>query len=761
MSSPAINYWIYAEISLLSKEDATTKTLKISNREVIGDLTGSYFPLLKGLSRLGVEHDRLGPTSFTGYIEVLDSIGSFGAERKISDILQRYTVHDQPISIYVASSDLETVEPTWTLAFEGLAITWFRNIASEEPTISISLQSRLFDRRIITKEVTIEQFPTAPTKNVGKFLPVVFGEEIEVPGIMVHGSSNADPIFAYATTLGEDFVNGGVQKYYVRDIDSNYKQVVSAATTTTKLFDKFTGTYVIAVTGNDEDSRTRELNVDSSTKYILTQADTKWTQGGAGQTGSLILEIWEKDIGGVFPARRVGQAIRDKADFTWGAGNVTVSFAFDKPVPLTSENGYVAYITQTTKSGTNGHPQYISGGATSVSYTIDQSQSVSTRNGWTKHVFDQVDFASTFYGVVITDSPTPSSDEVDNNGLGHSQFALTQKTFLGTINNPDLSNLDMIVSIDGLKDDSSGTVSGTNNLQITSPNHALELITREWSGSSWDASIKWDWTDPFGTDAILQSGFIARSLGGATSGKITLEEFCRNICDNSACKVILRNNGTLALYAWGKYHESVDLLTQNNCQLLKHDALDPSYVINNVKFGYARNLINFNALNQASQGIPQDYQSILNWYSGANSLTTLLVGQSEVLYGKRFLQRNNFDFINTATTAENIAVYYLTQFNEPSELVTLQASFFDYHYLGSMDVVSIQTPSLPAYFGTSPNSRSPDFDGYVTDITGGSEWTRAETYRGQIESRFIDFGPGDFPRLVMVIRLLNNTGDPT
>lgn len=252
-----------------------------------------------------------------------------------------------------------------------------------------------------------------------------------------------------------------------------------------------------------------------------------------------------------------------------------------------------------------------------------------------------------------------------------------------------------------------------------------------------------------------------RKLAGVLTSYSDFENLCRELARNSACQIVLMNEGTLALYPWGSSRSNVEVLGPNDCRVEEVRVLDPSFVINNATIGYNKTLTKYDARQAAIGELSGDYAGVIKRSKNTNSVYATFIGQSEALYGRRFLEQITFDFISDSQSAELQALYVLSSNPHPTILVDIVAPLSRYKHLQMKDCIQLIQPDLPNFYGSSFNSLPGHLDGQLIDPTGQT-YTRAKTYRAQILSRFINLSDVEGPSLRFTCKLLYNMpGDPT
>lgn len=742
--------------------DLSTKTISVTNRAEISDTDSDSWPILEQISRLGSSSDRESVLPDAGNLRIIDSIGSFGVERKFSDLFERYTLIDQPIEIFYASTQAETLDPaSYTSVFKGKGLDWVISTDSVIPLIDIRFDARLFAKRFISRRVNNLDFTNAPSKSIGKHLPIVIGAGVQVRPVQISTDGATIPTYAYATTLAAEHPVSGVANYYVK-VENEYKEVRSASAVSTAVFDSTSGSTLRAI-GITDIANFIEHNATTE-NYVVTQiqvylADQYNGTFGLVVDGLITLKLYEgvSNDNSIIPEKLVATATRDAASIdstlTTAPYGGWIDFTFDKPVAMTSSNGYWIVIRQEYITPLGLNPT--DGTVVCIQYdtTIGSDFYNKTTGGW---VVDSVNglFNYKFYGVKFTDDPAGTG--IDTQGLSYADVELSQKTAISGYTNPDISKLDLIFSVNGLKDDSSGTISGVADALIERVDHAVKLLAQEYSASTgWALSSSWSFS---GYSSTYYQG---NTIKGKSEGEETFEGFLRKICRNSAAKIVLVDSAQMALYLWGAEVDSSATFDQENSKIIRVSKLDASHVVNDLTIAYNKELITFDAINISTEGIPAEYTSVLRRNSDTNSSFSNLALYSESIYGKRYLSDIYFDLLASDTLADRIAQYYLTTFTEPPVYVQIEVPFEYYATLDNLDVITIKHPSLPCYFGSSPNAQLPHFEGEEIDPNQGMNLTRAKRYRAQIEGIVINFNSDAVPTLLLTARLLLNPNDPT
>lgn len=766
MSSLLVNFRTTATITLKNKSTGASTSLYLSSRmgsRPTGSgsaLTGIYHQVIKDITEMGVALDRFAPTATTGTLVIDDSMNSFGVERKFSDLLERYEIQNQAITITCSTTGLENdfdvtgIEQTDISSFTGY-ITKYSRPEGSEPVINIEVEGRVFARKQLTRTPN-DWISVNNTPAYNKFMPIILGSNQQVyPLFFYNGGTTFQ--YVYATHYGALANNSGIQRYFLEDLDGEFKQVVSASASGTAVFSQ-TGT--VTTNAGDELLALDLAKTASSQSYILTHCMVKWIGVSANFASAITFtyELWSKDTVTGKPKELIGTAKYRNASQTWTAGSTyDIEAVFEKPVPLTSNDGYfllpyLEYETQPTLPVQLAKASVTSTGTYQkpISQNKEGWESV-TRNLW----------IYSLYGAEITDSPT-STSSVDSQGRYLSYFTLTYKALASAI---DLSDLNFMAEANGLKDGVSGTITGAAGTILVRPDYIIKALSCKWNGSAnvvdtdtWDIGANYS-----STFSNYQSGSYQRTINGVLDGQIYLEDAVRDICEQSATRCYLTNSGKLDLWAWGGRASSSATISQEQCQLGEFRSLDLSYVVNEANIGYSKSLEFFDTQRAVITKQQDDFTATLK-ITNSDSKASVLLGQSVALYGTRELKDVKFYLISDSTSASNVIYSLFGTFASPPKYVDIILPVHltdNFISIQPLAIIELIHPSLPAYFGTSYNAKLPYYDGATVDAGQGYQLTRSNKYRLQIEDRFINFSTGQTPTLRWTCRVLENAGDPT
>lgn len=178
MASPNLKVFYFISLSLKALEDGSSTVIYLANR-VVRDKP-DWLPRLLSVNGLtfGIGQDGA-PQVSSGTVEIDDSPGSFGHERRLSDLFERYTLINQNIAIWVNIEPISTEDypSSSDVSYWIGTITGFNKTcdASNE-ILTINFTCNVIKPRYLCYKITADVFPNAPARSLGKVLPLIFGQ---------------------------------------------------------------------------------------------------------------------------------------------------------------------------------------------------------------------------------------------------------------------------------------------------------------------------------------------------------------------------------------------------------------------------------------------------------------------------------------------------------------------------------------------------------------------------------------------------------
>ena len=770
MSGPSIEYCILAALTLKSLIDGSTLTLNATTKPIDSGLpTTAYYPILQSTGDLGAQMGNYLPDPFSSTIVLDDAFGCLGYQRKLSDLFERYTPVAQSVVIKIATAEPGLLAASdFAQEWSGLMTDWKRSGDS----VHIQISTQQIPNRNLTKVVTTSDFPSAPQASLGQALPIVVGSGVQVKPVRIDADADTSPAYAYATTLATTFPVGGVSQYYAKDKDSTYQPVQSVA----NLTDAAYGNAYVAgkSTGSFSGMICAKPFTTGSSSYIITQIVHRYYKNSAATfSGQFRIQIRDSSRNQnvaptAAPGKIIAEATYDLASFTTTTGELDISVTFPEPLVLKSNTlyYYVFWIDSDDITTKNSSHIYYDGAVAETGYKVLFNSAYSPDSGqW---------YASTLappsgvgykvfwrmLGVKLTDT---KSAPADSDGFGYASVELTQNSAPTGFTNPDLTKLDLIFQVDGLKDNVGGSISGTGSLLLESPQQIIELLFREWNGSDWATISPYAERYSHTHDIVNDSTNIHfRKVAGKTTGIATLRQVLEAICMNSLCLIGVdaSDSTPLGAWFWGDTEASVATITDEECSLVEFSELTTATVVNDLEMYFDNRLTQVDFVTGSDQGKFKSYAQSLRMNDLSSSEVSQLSGLSRTMFGVRKNSNPNFDFLNHAASASVVGRALLAIYRNPHRYVDYDVPYHLFSDVKLLNAVTIVDPQLPAFYGTTPNANLATYAGESVDAGRGNYLKRAACYRGFVTSRKVIFN-GSIPRIRLGIRLLVNPYDPT
>lgn len=740
---------ITADLVLANKASGATQTIKISssNIELFETTTFSErYPILKNIKGLTQEHNQFLPLSTSAQMTLVNSEGSFGFERRFADLLETHTVTEQDctVTINLKTDNATTASFTESLVYKMQGT----DIDLESGDILINLKNNPISEKVITKEITTDDFPNVYTSSIGRFLPLVLGSDVNVLCEKL-GSAT----YGYATNFGSSYQCGTPDNYYIKARNGEYQEIGFAATTSTAIdynpIGSSTGLFwnlgqpasAATSTGGGVGFELQGFSnnqngylVDRGRFYAKVQA------GGASSiSGNLIIELVEGQFNTtenfIKDYSIIATAAIDKNDFTTEYNATTTQwfdFTFDEPAIIgKAQNENLKYwLLISDNKSQEGYTQLVSYNLASGSNDVlTRSSKDNQFNAWDTPAVSEQTARFELYGATVTDA---SSTTEDDNGLAYHAFTIDTGT-----NDNNLSKYSFGVTLDGLGD-----------VDTDAPTIIKNLLT-ETGNNYLDAGFDNDWT-------ASQTAY-PRIISGALLGKVQLTTALRELCQNSGCRIfnVTGYSGSkgVDIFSWGTELSSAFSFLSSDIKTNAIKISDRTSVINNITANYKINPITANDEEYLRQGIISSFTRVLSNYS--------LDSVSKSIYGLNNLTDTRFQLIGDATTMQNVAEYYLRSFNNPSIIIEFSFPYLPRKFIPGR-VIEILSPKLPAYYGSSTNPiPAINSNGEIVIVNDGIDQVRAKRYRGIIEGKSTEMNENGQVFIVLRVRALISSIDPT
>jgi len=745
------NLLFMAIITLKKRSDSSTITIRLTSQELptLQDNNYIYYPLLKEVSNLTEDHDLFMPRSSEGTITIDNDEGSFGYNRKFSDILDYYAIVEQEVIIEVrkikdAFTTFNTPLQSW--AFKCSSI----DADLERGEIKLKLRNNAIPDRVLTKEINSSDFPDAPAQSLGKYLPLVIGNDVNVIGTPTNTN-----VYSLMTIPDGYTYNAISTNLFFEKALGLYLTFEGVSTTSVYPLGNTWGTDASAVSlGKGKIFAIQEEDfLLSNESFLIHNIDIylKGT-GAASAQGNITVSI------GILKDRFITRWLRrnppipvvtpdtdfksvteedisilatatiNKADFSasyMGGANFYQTFQFPIPVrigndlELTDSVEYYSPLKKYCIIVKDSNPT-----TTPVDYTArDQATAVwdITDDGV---VLGNLSLRYRCKGV----TRTITTSSADINSLKHTYVTLASSA------DPSLnySYTSYMFNISGL--------TASSDLKNT-PAKLMPLIL----GSSLydDTSL-----------ASTHTAYANRVLSGQTTGKTTRLGLLPTLMKNSASRLIStasKGSAKLALYAYGTEVPSSYILKQDRIRSFKYTVANRTTVINNITANYKKDIIEFNALDIETQRQSAGYSRTLGnqRLSGSQSIT---------LYGQNDLANSGFEFIGDDTSMLDVIDYYLTDKEHPEINIEVAINYDPADPINELLAskrITLITPKLPNFLGTNQKVEK-IYSEDIEEITENAFGTVviAKSYLCELKSKKLQYRRGTV-ELVLNLRLCN------
>lgn len=666
-----------------------------------------------------------------------------------------------------------TTALSYTKVFQGICTNYSKAFDGSSDSVTLSISSVALPPSrpgyVIGNSITVSGTAYTPDTNVGRALPFLFGTSVQTPAIRL--TTTSTPIYTIASyfksTSGITLGYSGITQYYARDDAGNYRAISNGA-------------------GSTYSYRNHDASVDAPTAMGLTERAylfKKTTPGipetnsfitvngawrfkgqnnvGITPTGYIYFSLYEVEgtridssTGEVWdygrPGREVATAMRDKADYlsdVRGASDFWVQFVWDRAVVLKSDGNapfvYYYAISMRLSEYDTATTDFVDAGGKAAA-TPESTATRTGRGEWSVSSYPSVTPAYELYGLTFAEFSATSTSDRGTAAFGISTD--TTNTWSGS-DNP-IIDTDIVVAMPGLKDNGSGSITGSASATIQLPHHVAKALTMTNDGTDWAVSTQYNTTTYATRNAAIltTSAPMRRLIQGSFAGDQDLNQMLALLMNETVCKLIQLNDGTIAIWAWGYNQATQKIFNQENCTITGLQSADASSVINRINLSYDKRIVGVSP----SLIIIQDggyYATTIEYSSG-------LLTQSRAVYGRRDLKEFQFDLIADSTSANNIAEYYARSFDHPHQVVSLQVPYWEAYTLEMMDTVTVCHPSLPAYYGTASNARIPIYSGAEITYLVDEYPIRAQPYIGHVVGKSLAWSEGDAPILQMDVWLV-------
>lgn len=759
MTSRLVKSYLTAKIYLKKKSDASSLTVYLSevNLHTIFNTsdvtTNEIIPILQPISGINYEVSDFLPRPQNINVNLDNSFHSMGYGRKFSDLFEFYTGIKQNVEIFFTSYGFND-QPSLSDLFSSSNRVFAGTIESIQNSIgtnilSLNCQSYTLPKTVFSKEITLTDFPNAPSSQLGKQIPIVF-------------ASNAFPAIpvdelAVASNHNSGLSSNNVAKYVIANSLKDYPLKAVGLVNTVQ--DNRLETVAVNAGFND----TAQTNLESAFAFYYAMSNdlfvnVAFSASGSGILTHVLLDV-QGDAGYVNPlagyvqftiyyrGKKLQEIQIPKTDYPafTSAGTFTITAPLKDPIFVENFANLGVSITQQDPNGT----------------AIPYSLGVRLWNygsGGANYKFSgaEGDFPSStgtnaprvrYYCASMRFSRTTQS-----NGFYYEY--MTIGAFNGLFRDK-LNTMDISVDGQGLYD-ATGNLTGTTNEIIHRPHHIIQLLMASWTGSEWDVTN--NQYDKTRFQSTLESNSLPISVAFFSEGKAFADELIERVLRNSMYKMppikptgtIASNLKTLTLFAYGNVSQNVTRITDEDILSLNYEIRNSQTVVNNVTLLYDPTYLGLDIKSLVTQGGARGYQNSV--------ITNNAISMS--LYGSKDLANNQYDALRDATSATNVSTILLGLYQNPLEYYVFEVPYFKYKTLNVCDVIDVCNPNMPSFYGSDPQADLSYYNGVESSEIGTYEM-QGKSYRCQIESIVYNLLTSNLPTIRVVARLITNLNDLT
>lgn len=725
-----------------------------------------YYPLLISVSGLGSELGEVLPKNKTGSIVLSNARGTIQHDFRVGDFLASHSVIDKVVRVRTFEKKLGVPGSSGDLVLEFNGFCSGVSINHSNDTISFDTYENYGGTDLLNAVVTEEAYDDINPAAVARPMNVLFGSGVESVGLLVDKATDAYS-YGYGSTIGTQYINSGVTRVLAKDKSTGLFGEVSSVTSVsdpevdgmgitgnydTMYLDILEGVeyaYRVNVSGGRiiTGGRFYVLSTDdhppSNAEFVgnkfnfamygnlagYTEPDQKNKKSSCSVLAADFELAYTGDFGPVVPNPRT----------VW-----RLDFVFDEAFVL--HDGVTGYFSWSQELGD----------ATEFLFPISNTDD--TRQLWVIPGSTDPGEDRTFtfegsedvvhwllWGVEIEDLSTNLAsldvDAATNRGISRIRLLPAITTYGQTVET--LDKLELIIVADGLKDDTSGTITGTPGELLDTTEYVVKFLNSQMNSR---AVV----TNQYDFDHITASSAVSGSFDSLTTVKDAISE----ILFNGSAKLVPLRSGNLAYYRYGARKLSYIFASEEDARLLNLKIGDKADIINSghVFYNRSKQPLTIEELQEGSK----------NYASGLTLTPSNTAGlaNSSALYGRRYLDdRGTFlNFLSTNEQARFFLDCIFRQWAMESWTVQFLLPYWAQDYK-SIEVNSIvrfrHQKNLHAGGSESSVTATPPTSG--TAYNFGQVWVRAKTYPFRILSRAVEYTEaGGEPYLKFSAKVLNN-----
>jgi len=727
----------------------TNRTLSPASGTTLN--SNPWLPLVKKITGLKFDCSDFIPRVTPVNIELDNTPGSYGHDRKFTDELERFTIIDQDIKITIATDD--TASYTNASNVSGLYLTGkVTSVRSDTNNQTATITASLY--RPNSQPLCAKALPSLPglkeSARSASF-PFLFGTNIYTKLIPLNDAAQAAPFgsplanhaqcyYGFCTTRSITNFSGPSQ-WYIRDfVDSKYK-VFTPFNTAIPIaqLTRSGGSVVNFDLSTDEELADYiKLGSENFTNRVLTQVTITF-RGQASYTGTvngaITIEIYEKGPKAVYSANgsrpnktAIARAVIEKDTFAAQLivnADFNVTFVFDKPIYLNGAVGSELWFSISHDDDDDANTLRIPrfSGATATRWRRKSGKNWRKQNSSIRQMF------TGWWGLgagVLPTAPTP-----DSNGNQARYIMVGAPISFTGQEDFDPSNLDIVVYCDGQKDDVAGTITGTGGLLLQTNLSLLKLLHYSYSPSTatWSSNFN---TSHFNGLSPSSSAGLYRKASFAAGNNAMAEQVISEVCRQLLFHIVpvFSNSLNVGYFADGVYKAGFKTITDNEIVNSLYEFKGTDNIVNTVEMNYTPDLLGLDATDLLQRGGQKGFR---NFLQRADTST-----RSIAIFGIKPLRNVNFPYIDTGTSAEYVRDLILAKYPMPAEYFMVEVPYERHGTeIDFFNQVRVYSSRFPSYFGANASPLLPVYDDGSTAEEGKVltvDETRGKYIRGAVEA---------------------------
>ena len=753
-------FWV--RFDLIKISDGSTLTVRFADYDYSIETDGIADEVFGGVLDINGFEMTVGepmPVRNGGNIVLDTTRGVTGKDNRITDLLYDYFWVNS--KCFITSSKKSPDSSNWDSRTEFVGIIKDVDFNSQQNQLRVNVEPVPIDTKFEQVQISTTIFPNA-IENIGTYLPIIFGTPT-VPGYFVDATT-IDMTYAYASAV-TGYNNADSTLWYSTNAVNEWKPITDDNDPTPPpqitLATGNTATRILRAPDNDAATPVTSRSFRQKAriqKNYLAHRMTFILQNKSGVTQDYKVIFTakvsqrrrsttnENDIDNILLATGSTEYVQTQFnDDFWGIG-----ITFDKPVLFEAGKNYFFEIAMAgNENQTADYTAAVWTGTPGANATEAKLfRKLGNAADWDRIELD-IAFSSEIlcFQFIETAANNTNSVKLDPNSAPQDDL---------------MEPIPFIVKAGGLKDNVSGTITGTASSAITDPYEVTRFLLRDQL-SNLDTST-------FDAATVVRTNF-PRNVQGFSKGRESNEELLAQILKQTACKLVPRNNGTQTtywcLYPYGYQSSSIRYVTEQDCKLTGYKMFGRDSVVNEVQVVYEETSIK-SISTTAETRLPNNYVKTKLYNNATGNPYSTWTAESFARFGTRPLNNRwtELDWIGDDQSADFYAQYILQTYARPKIIVELQFPYFesDFRTIQNMDILELSHPDMPATFGTSPDSLNPlpVFNGQLVETASYSlPWRRAQSYRLQVISRKIIFNvkSKEAPILEVTCRILWNPNE--